>query len=68
VYISFSHLLRGHVEGDRPEVDLLVRVDAGHDEEEAGTLGSAGPQATQAEYHRSLVLLYHLVEQMKNSK
>ena len=39
-----AHLLRGHVEGDRPEVHLFVRVNARHDEEEAGALGAAGSQ------------------------
>ena len=28
------YLLRRDVEGDRPQVDLLVGVDAGHDEEQ----------------------------------
>ena len=34
------HLLWGDVEGDRPEVDLLVAVDARDDEEDAGALGA----------------------------
>ena len=33
-----SYLLRRHVEGDRPEVHLLVGVDAGQDEEQARAL------------------------------
>jgi hypothetical protein len=46
-YSEFSHLLGRHVEGDSPEVDLLVGVDAGQDEEDAGTLTSppGGPFA-----------------------
>jgi hypothetical protein len=36
--IICTHLLGRHVEGDGPEVDLLVGVDAGHDEEQARTL------------------------------
>ena len=54
--------MRGHVEGDRPEVHLLVRVNTGHDEEEAGALGAAGPQPSQPEHHGSLVLLHDLAE------
>ncbi len=48
------------VEGHRPEVDLPVRVDAGDDEEDAGPLGAALAQATQAEDDGTLVLLDHL--------
>ena len=55
-----AHLLRRHVEGDRSEVDLLVRVDARHDEEEAGALGAARPQPPEPEHHGSLVLLHDL--------
>ena len=58
--LSSTHLLRWHVEGDRPEVHLLVGVDARHDEEEAGALGAAGPQPPQPEHHGSLVLLHDL--------
>ena len=57
---SAAHLLRRHVKGDRPEVDLLVRVNARHDEEEAGALGAAGPQPPEPEHHGSLVLLHDL--------
>ena len=59
---SLTHLLRRHVEGDSPEVDLLVGVNAGHDEEEAGALGPARPQPAESEHHGSLVLLDHLKE------
>ena len=44
----------------RPEVDLLVGVNAGKDEEYARPLGSARPQPAQPEYHGPLVLLHHL--------
>ena len=33
-----SYLLGRHVEGDSPEVHLLVGVDAGQDKEDAGPL------------------------------
>ena len=55
-----THLLRRHVEGDRPEVHLLVRVAARHDEEEAGALGAARPQPPEPEHHGPLVLLHDL--------
>ena len=35
----------------------MKRVDARHDEEETGSLGAAGPQATESEDDRALVLL-----------
>ena len=41
-------LLWRHAEGDGPEVDLVVLVDAGNDEEDAGSLGAARPQPTQS--------------------
>ena len=34
------YLLRGDVERDRPEVDLLIAVDARYDEEDSRTLGA----------------------------
>jgi len=52
--------LRGDVERDCSEVDLLVGVDAGHHEEEAGALGAARSQPTQAENDGPLVFLNHL--------
>ena len=54
------HLLWRHVEGERPHVDLLVGVDAGHDEEDAGAAGAAAEEAAQAEDDDALVLLHHL--------
>ena len=54
--------MRGHVEGDRSEVHLLVGVNTGHDEKEAGALGAARPQPSQPEHHGSLVLLHDLAE------
>ena len=35
------HLLRRNIEADGPEVDLLVGVDTGQDEEDARALGPA---------------------------
>ena len=54
------HLLRRHVEGDRPQVDLFVGVHTGHDEEETGAFGAAGSQTTKSEHYCPLVLLNHL--------
>ena len=48
------------VEADRPEVDLLVSINAGHDEEESRPLGTSGPESPQPEDDGSLVLLHHL--------
>ena len=42
-------LLWRHAEGDGPEVDLVVLVDAGDDKEDAGALGAARPKPTQPE-------------------
>ena len=42
------HLLGRNIEADGPEVDLLVGVDAGHDEEEARALGAPPPAASPA--------------------
>ena len=55
-----AHLLWRDIEADCPEVDLLVSVNAGHDEEQAGSLRSPGSQPSQPEDDRSLVLLDHL--------
>ena len=49
--------MRRHVEGDGPEIDLLVGVDTRHDEEETRTLGAPRSQSTQSEHHGPLVLL-----------
>ncbi len=63
-----TDLLRWHVKGDCPEVDLPVRVDARDDEEDAGTLGAALAQPTQSEYHRTLILLHHLFIKVERNK
>ena len=55
-----AHLLWRDIKADCPEVDLLVSVNAGHDEEQAGSLRSPGPQPSQPEDDRPLVLLDHL--------
>jgi hypothetical protein len=57
------HLLGRHVEGDRPEVDLPVGVDARDDEEDAGTLGAAFAQPAEAEDDGTLVLLDNLEQE-----
>ena len=59
-YCYPTDLLRRDIKADCPEVDLLVSVNAGHDEEQAGPLGSPGSEAAQPEDDRPLVLLDHL--------
>ncbi len=59
------YFLWRHVERDRPEVDLLVRVDARHHEEQTRTLRTAGPQPTQTEDDGSLIFLDHLKNEPK---
>ena len=56
-YCYPTDLLRRDIKADCPEVDLLVSVNAGHDEEQAGPLGSPGSEAAQPEDDRPLVLL-----------
>ena len=38
--VDITHFLRGDVEGDCSEVDLLIAVDARYDEEDSRTLGA----------------------------
>ena len=52
--------MRRDIKADCSEVDLLVSVNAGHDKEQAGPLGSPGSEAAQSEDDRPLVLLDHL--------
>jgi hypothetical protein len=52
--------LRRDIEGHGPEVDLPVGVDAGDDEEDAGTLGSALAQSTQSKDDGTFVFLDNL--------
>ena len=54
------YLLGRHVERDGSQVYLAVRVDAGHDEEDARTAGAALQQPTEAEDDGPLVFLHHL--------
>ena len=49
-----------NIKADCPEVDLLVSVNAGHDEEQSRALGTASPQSPEPEDDRPLVLLHHL--------
>ena len=51
------YLLRRNIVGCRPHVDLLVNIQAGDDEEDPGTPGTALDQSAQSEDDGSLVLL-----------
>ena len=51
------HLLGRDVIGGSPHVNLLVDIEAGDDEEDAGSSGSTREKTTQPEDDRSLVLL-----------
>lgn len=62
---SSPHLLWRDVKRDCPEVDLPVGVDARDDEEDAGALGAALAQATEAENDGTLVLLNNLEKKLK---
>ena len=53
------YLLRRNIVGCRSHVDLLVNIQAGDDEEDPGTPGSALDQSAQSEDDGSLVLLDH---------
>ena len=55
-----SHLLRGNIKCDSPEVNLLVGVNAGQDEEYSRSLRTPGTESSKAEYDGPLVLLDHL--------
>ena len=50
----------GNLIGCRPQVDLLVDIHTGDDEEHAWTPGSSCQQPAQSEDDGSLVLLDHL--------
>ena len=54
------NLLRRHVVGLCPEVDLLVLINAGDDEEDSGPPCLPCQHPAQPEHHRPLVLLHHL--------
>ena len=54
------NLLWRHIIGLGPEVDLLVLIDAGDDEEDPGPPGLPCEHPAQPEHHRPLVLLHHL--------
>jgi hypothetical protein len=58
--VTITHLLRRHVERERPHVDLLVRVNAGNDEEDPGAAGAAGQKSTETKDDDALVLLNNL--------
>ena len=55
-----DYLLGRHIKGDRPEVNLLVGVNAGDDEEDAWTLCTSRPESAKPEDDCSFILLHHL--------
>ena len=55
-----TNLLWGNVEGQCPHVDLLVAVDAGHDEEDPWAASAPTQEAAKAEDDDTLVLLNNL--------
>ena len=58
--VPFTHLLWRYIKRHGTQVHLAVRVDTGHHEEDAGSLGAALQQAAQPENHSSLILLNYL--------
>ncbi len=52
--------MRRDIEGHGPEVDLPVGVNAGYDEEDAGTLGPALAQTTQSKDDGTFIFLDNL--------
>ena len=73
IYVNFRrsvqgiilNLLRRHVVGLGPEVDLLVLINAGDDEEDPGAPRLPRQHPAQPEHHRPLVLLHHLGRVMR---
>ena len=59
IYISY-YLLWGNIKRHSSEVNLLVRVYAREDEEDARTFSSSRPESTKSEDYCSLILLHHL--------
>ena len=53
----YQNLLRGHIIGLGPHVDLLIVVDAGDDEEDSGAPCSAFEKSTKPEDNGSLIFL-----------
>ena len=51
-----------NIEADSPEVQLLVGVNAGHDEEDPRALGSSRPESSKAEYHSPFIFFHHLIQ------
>ena len=58
--LSLSYLLRGDIIGLCSQVNLLVYINAGDDEEHAGPPGSARQHPAQAEHHGAFILLIML--------
>ena len=59
-----SYLLRRNIKADSSEINFLVSVNTGHDEEKSRTLSSPRTKSSKTEYHCSLILLdnLHLIE------
>ena len=53
--------MRWDLVGHGPHVDLLEDVDTGDDEEDPGTSGSSGEEATKTEDHRTFVFLHSVI-------
>ena len=54
------NLLRRHIVGLGPEVDLLVLINAGDHKEDSGPPRLPCQHPAQPEHHRPLILLHHL--------
>ena len=58
IFISY-YLLWGNIKRHSSEVNLLVRVYARKDEEDARTFSSSRPESAESEDYCSLILLHH---------
>ena len=57
---EMSNLLRGNIECLSTHVYLLIDIDTGQYEEDAGAAGAASKKEAQPEDDRPFVLLHHL--------
>lgn len=62
-----AYFLRWHVKGQGPHVDLLVRIDAGNNEEDPGAPGASAQKSAEPEDDHPLVLLDHLSTDQRRS-
>ena len=60
-----SNLLRGNIECLSTHVYLLIDIDTGQYEEDAGAAGAASKEEAQPEDDRPFVLLHHLPKDTK---